>query len=56
VASDLGGQTVYHIVQVIERDPARPLSDEALLAARRLAFQRWLDDLKGSAKIDRLVQ
>jgi parvulin-like peptidyl-prolyl isomerase len=56
VASDLGGQTVYHIVQVIERDPARPLSDEALLAARRLAFQRWLDDLKASAKIDRLVQ
>jgi parvulin-like peptidyl-prolyl isomerase len=56
VASDLGGQTVYHIVQVVERDPARPLSDEALLAARRLAFQHWLDDLKASAKIDRLVQ
>jgi hypothetical protein len=56
VQSDLGGQTVYHIVQVIERDPARALSDDALLAARRMAFQRWLDDLKASAKIERLVE
>lgn len=56
VQSDLGGQTVYHIVQVIEHDPARALSDDALLAARRMAFQRWLDDLKALAKIERLVQ
>jgi parvulin-like peptidyl-prolyl isomerase len=55
VQSDLGGQTVYHIIQVVERDPARALSDDALLAARRMAFQRWLDDLKASAKIERLV-
>lgn len=56
VQSDLGGQTVYHIVQVIERDPARALSDDALLAARRMAFQQWLDDLKASAKIEQLVK
>jgi len=56
VQSDLGGQTVYHIVQVIERDPARSLSDDALLTARRLAFQRWLDNLKASAKIEQLVK
>jgi len=56
VQSDLGGQTAYHIVQVIERDPARALSDDALLATRRMAFQRWLDDLKASAKIERLVK
>ncbi len=56
VQSDLGGQIVYHIVQVIERDPARALSDDALLAARRAAFQRWLDDLKASIKIERLVK
>ena len=55
VQSDLGGQMVYHIIQVVERDPARALSDDALLAARRMAFQRWLDDLKASAKIERLV-
>jgi parvulin-like peptidyl-prolyl isomerase len=56
VQSDMGGQMVYHIVQVIERDPARALSDEALRDARIAAFQRWLNDLKTSAKIDRLVQ
>jgi len=56
VQSDLGGQIVYHIVQVIERDPARPLSDDALLAARRTAFQHWLDDLKAAAKIERLIK
>ncbi len=56
VQSDLGGQTVYHIVQVIERDPARQLSDEALLAARRMAFQKWLDDTKAAAQIERLVK
>jgi parvulin-like peptidyl-prolyl isomerase len=57
VQSDLGGgQLVYHIVQVIERDPARALSDDALLTARRMAFQRWLDDLKVATKIERAVR
>lgn len=56
VQSDLGGQTVYHIVQVLERDPARPLSDDALREARQLAVQRWLDTLKASATIERLVK
>ena len=56
VQSDLGGQMVYHIVQVIERDPAHALSDDALLAARRTTFQRWLDNLKTSAKIERLIR
>jgi parvulin-like peptidyl-prolyl isomerase len=56
VQSDLGGQVVYHIVQVIERDPAHALSDDALLAARRTTFQRWLDNLKASAKIERLIK
>ena len=55
VQSDLGGQTVYHIIQVVDRDPARALSDDALLAARRMAFQSWLDNLKASSKIERLV-
>jgi parvulin-like peptidyl-prolyl isomerase len=56
VQSDLGGQTVYHIVQVIERDPARQLSDDALREARQMAVQSWLDGLKASAKIERLVK
>lgn len=56
VQSDLGGQTVYHIVQVIDRDPARQLSDDALREARQMAVQTWLDGLKASAKIERLVK
>ena len=57
VRSDLGaGQMVYHILQVIERDPARTLADDALRAAREAAFQRWLEGLKASAKIERLVK
>jgi len=57
VQSDLGGgQMVYHILQVIERDPARTLADDALRAARVAAFQRWLEGLKASAKIERLVK
>jgi parvulin-like peptidyl-prolyl isomerase len=56
VQSDLGGQIVFHIIKVIERDPARALADDALLAARRAMFQKWLDDLKASAKIERLVK
>ena len=56
VQSDLGGQTVYHIVQVIERDPARQLSDDALREARQMAVQSWLDGLKASAKIERLAK
>ena len=56
VQSDLGGQTVYHIVQVIERDPARQLSDDALREARQMAVQSWLESLKVSATIERLVK
>jgi len=56
VQSDLGGQTVYHIVQVIDRDPARQLSDDALREARQMAVQSWLDSLKASATIERLVK
>ena len=57
VQSDLGGeQVVYHIIQVIERDPARTLADDALRAAREAAFQRWLEGLKASAKIERLAK
>ena len=56
VQSDLGGQTVYHIVQVIDRDPARQLSDDALREARQMAVQSWLDSLKASATIERSVK
>jgi parvulin-like peptidyl-prolyl isomerase len=53
VPSDLGG---FHIVQVLERDSSRPLSDDALREAQQMAVQDWLDTLKASATIERLIK
>ena len=53
VPSDLGG---FHIVQVLERDSSRPLSDDALREAQQMAVQNWLDALKVSATIERLIK
>jgi peptidyl-prolyl cis-trans isomerase C len=41
----------YQIVQVIERDPARPLSPEALLNAQQQALLDWVAQQKASAGI-----
>ncbi|MDW8226457.1 MAG: peptidylprolyl isomerase [Anaerolineales bacterium] len=32
----------YHILYLVERDPARPLTEEALLALQEKALQEWL--------------
>ncbi len=45
----------YYIVQVVDREAARTLSVAALLSLRHAAFERWLEDLKKTAEIDRLV-
>jgi len=46
----------YHIVQVIERDPAREVPPELLPALRQHAFQQWLEQERATADIVRLVQ
>ena len=46
----------YHIVQVLERDPNRPLSPENLQLLRNRAFQEWLDRLWAEAQIERFVE
>ena len=51
VQSSLG----FHIVQTIERDPARSLGPAAAQALRAAAFTAWLDDLVAAAAIERLV-
>ncbi len=51
VQSSLG----FHIVQTIERDPARPLSPAATQALRAAAFTAWLDELVAGAAIQQLV-
>jgi len=45
----------YHIIQVLERDPQRPLGDEVLAEMRNRAFQRWLEELRAAADIQILV-
>jgi parvulin-like peptidyl-prolyl isomerase len=43
----------YHLIQVLEKDPARP-SDAYTLAQRKYEFyNKWLSDLRTAAKIER---
>jgi parvulin-like peptidyl-prolyl isomerase len=51
VHSSLG----YHIVQVIERDPARPLSPAAAQAVRAAVWAEWLKaELANAVVVDEI--
>lgn len=52
VATDLG----YHIVEVIERDPARAMSDEQLMPLRERKLTEWLTQRRAASKIEILVE
>lgn len=52
VKTDFG----YHIIQVIERDPARPIPDDMMATWRQQSFLRWLEAQKSVAKIQYGVQ
>lgn len=49
------GTTVYFIVQVTERDPARELTADARSGLLQEAFMAWLDELWTAAKVERFV-
>jgi len=51
VKTDFG----YHIIQVVERDPARKVPDEMMATWRQQAFLRWLEAEKSVAKIHILI-
>jgi parvulin-like peptidyl-prolyl isomerase len=51
VKSSLG----YHIIQVLERVPDRPLSQAALAEKKQQAFLTWLDGQRQAAVIERYV-
>jgi parvulin-like peptidyl-prolyl isomerase len=51
IASELG----YHIVQVIERDPARALSPAASQALRAAAYAGWLEARLAEASVQRHI-
>ena len=52
VKTDFG----HHIIQVVERDPARPVLDEMMATWRQQSFLRWLEAQKSVAKIQYGVQ
>ena len=52
VTSSLG----YHIVQVIERDPARPVSPENLHLLQDRALQEWIEGLWAQAVVQRFIE
>jgi len=51
VETDFG----YHIIQVVERDPARQVPDEMMATWRQQAFLRWLEAERSVAKIRYLI-
>ncbi len=52
VSSELG----YHIVQVVERDPARPVDPESLRFLQDRAVQEWVEGLWARATVQRFVE
>lgn len=46
----------FHLVQVVERAEARPLSEEMLALLREERFNQWLGALRSSAVIERFVK
>ncbi len=45
----------YHVVQVIERDPARPLEPDAYRAAQLNTLAQWLADRRAQSEIEVLA-
>jgi parvulin-like peptidyl-prolyl isomerase len=45
----------FHLIQVVEREAARPLSAEMLIEWQQAAFERWLADLRDAATIIRFA-
>ena len=45
----------FHLVQLIEREPDRPLDPDALLALQRNALQEWLEARRSESEIQTLL-
>jgi parvulin-like peptidyl-prolyl isomerase len=45
----------YHLVQVLERDPARKLEGDLFVKVQKQAMENWLDGLRAQAKVQRLA-
>jgi parvulin-like peptidyl-prolyl isomerase len=47
IATDVG----FHILRVLERDPARPLSPDAYLALQEQALKKWVAEQRATANV-----
>ena len=45
----------YHLVQLLERDPARKLEGELFVKVQQQAMEGWLNGLRAQAKVQRLA-
>jgi peptidyl-prolyl cis-trans isomerase C len=54
-ASSNNGEPVYYLVQTIERDPARPLTDNMRYNLLQQRFETWLGQLWSGAEIERFI-
>lgn len=45
----------YHVLQVVEREALRPLSDEVVFDLKLDIFERWLEEQRSEAVIERYV-
>ncbi len=45
----------FHIIQVLDRDAARPVDADTLMQLQQQAMDRWLAGLRASAKVQRLA-
>ncbi len=52
VASQFG----YYILQLLEREPDRPLSPEMRQSWKGQTFVRWLEDQRAAATIERFME
>lgn len=48
-------QLGLHIIKLLERDPARPLSPELIQNQRLAAYNSWVEGLRAKSKIETLV-
>lgn len=45
----------FYIIQVVEREVARPLSSEMLVLLKQSKFEQWLEELRAAAVVERFV-
>jgi len=53
--SDDNGETIYYLVQLIERDMERPLTSQLRYNLLQQTFQSWLNELWNQASIELLI-